>query len=1158
MLIKFTRYLLVVGLTGVLALPVTVKGQNLTQFAKAPVSDQKLDQKNLESTLKELEDLYAISIAYPSALVDSEKRFPAAINTKLSAEENLQRILKGSQLNYRKGSGSFYMLEQSENQETVSIPTPSILSYHLSSPSIEKLERTIQGLVMDDDQIPIPGASILIKGTMNGVVTDVDGKFSLNLPDNSEEAILMVSFIGFTTQEIKVGSTSFFNIELASSDLALSEVVVTAFGLERDKKALGYSTQSVDGSALTESRPTNVANSLSGRISGVQVTGNSMPGSGAHVVIRGSSSVAGNNQPLVVVDGVPLEQTSSRTYGNGLSEISPDNIKEMTILKGATAAALYGSRAANGVIMVTTKNGSGTKGLGIEFNSNMTFDNPLIKPDFQNTYGGGSGYRTWYVDGRNGYDADGIRGTAGVDESWGAPMDGSLVPLWYSAPEKVALLPQPNNWEDFWETGHSFSNSIALSGGNEQGSFRASIGRLDQTSIMADNDYYRNNFKLNTSYKFIPQLQMSVNAEYVKSGSDNRSFSGSQDFIWAHRHTDYTKLKNWEDYYDVQRLTFRDGDDYPYANWQHEYFSNPFFNQKYLPSSNEKDRLVGSIALNYDINENFSIMARSGTDYWSDSRINIHSAESYKNNVKRFGSYTESVLSSQETNSDVILTYDKDITQRLSLKFQAGANNRVNHYKSNSVYVGQLTIDGLYNLGNYASPVTPSSSISEQVVNSVFGSAQFGFNNYLFLDVTGRNDWSSTLPTDNNSFFYPSVAMSAVLTDIFDVQSGFLSFAKIRGSIAQVGNDADPYLLNQVYSSEGLWAGAIPTYAESNEIANRSLKPEITTGKEIGLDLRFLEGRIGIDFTYYHQSTVNQILAVSISTASGYSSQILNAGEITNQGIELTINATPINTASGFSWFTAFNFARNRNQVVELAEGLDNYILATQNSLTSEARVGQPYGSLYGRRYLRSPEGEIVYNNGLPVIDEGTYVLGNIQPDWIGGWSNSLAYKGLELNTLIDIKMGGDIFDVGTGLARKTGQYAETETGREEGVIGEGVKNIGTTENPEYVPNDVIAAASTFWNAQNPRTYHETGIFDGSYVKLRELSLGYVFPKNFLGNKFIQTMKLSFVGRNLAILYKNHPHMDPEVDDKGGNGQGFSYGEMPSTRNLGFNLNVTF
>jgi outer membrane receptor protein involved in Fe transport len=393
---------------------------------------------------------------------------------------------------------------------------------------------------------------------------------------------------------------------------------------------------------------------------------------------------------------------------------------------------------------------------------------------------------------------------------------------------------------------------------------------------------------------------------------------------------------------------------------------------------------------------------------------------------------------------------------------------------------------------------------------------------------------------------------------LFDVQSDFLSFAKVRASLAQVGNDADPYLLNQVFSSQGLWAGTTPTYAAADEIANRNLKPEITTGQEIGLDMRFLNGRIGLDFTYYHQSTTNQILAVAISRASGYQSQILNAGQITNQGVELMLTAGILQNNGGLNWDVAFNFARNRNMVVELAEGLENYTLGSQNSLTSEARIGQPYGTLYGRRYLRSPEGEIVYSNGLPQLDAGTFQLGNIQPDWIGGLSNTFSYRGFTFGSLIDVRMGGDLFDVGTGLARKTGQYVETAIGREEGVIGQGVKNVGTDESPTYVTNDVIVGAQPFWNAQNPRTYHEAGIFDGSFIKLRELSLGYSVPQTILSNTFLQSVRLSLVGRNLAILFKNHPHLDPEFDAKGGNAQGFGYGEMPSTRNIGFNLNVSF
>ncbi|HSI77459.1 MAG TPA: SusC/RagA family TonB-linked outer membrane protein [Lunatimonas sp.] len=1016
--------------------------------------------------------------------------------------------------------------------------------------------RSVTGKVLDENNDAIPGASVLIKGTTRGAATDLDGDFSLTL--SGEENILEISFIGYIKKEVVVGNQTSLTVSLIPDSQALSEVVVTAFGMEREKKALGYTTQAIDGSALAEARQGNIVNNLSGRIAGVQINSNSMPGSGSHVVIRGSSSVSGNNQPLVVVDGVPIEQTDSRRYGGGLSEINPDNIKEINVLKGATAAALYGSRAANGVIMVTTKDGSGTKGIGVEINSNTTFDRPFISPNFQNTYAGGAGYRTWYVDGRNGFDADGIRGTAGVDESWGAPMDGRLVPLWYSAPDRVPLLPQSNNWNEFWETGRSVQNNISVSGANDKGNFRLSIGRLDQTSIMYNNDFYRNNFKFNSGYNFTDKLNVTLSAEYIKSGSDNRNFTSSSDFIWAHRHTDYEKLRNWDQYYDIQRATFRPGDDYPYANWQHEYFQNPFFGQDRYTNANEKNRLVGNIAATYKFNDALSLMVRSGTDFWSDNRTNVTSVERTKNFVRILGAYTQNNMMSQETNSDFILNYNKTIASKFSINAQAGAINRTQNYSMNMVNVRELTIDGLYNLGNYASPVVPSSEIQKRVVNSVFGAAQFGYNNSIFLDITGRNDWSSTLPVDGNSFFYPSVALSAVITDMFDIQSKFLSFAKLRGSLAQVGADADPYQLMQTFAAQGLWAGTTPTYAASPTIFNRNLKPEQTVGQEVGLDLRFLNGRIGLDMTYYHQATTNQILPVAISNASGYQQQILNAGKVTNQGLEVMLTGAILQNRGGLNWDVAVNFARNRNLVVELAEGLENYTLGSQNSVTSEARVGEPFGTFYGRRYLRSPDGEIVHNNGLPLLEAGTFELGNIQPDWIGGISNTFMYRNFSFGTLIDIRMGGDIFDVGTGLARKTGMYEETAIGREEGVIGAGVKNIGTDENPSYVTNDVIIPAATFWNATNPRNYHEAGMFDGSFIKLREVTFGYTFPQSLLSKTFIEGIRLSVVGRNVAMLFRNHPHMDPEVDMKGGNAQGFASGEQPSTRNIGFNLNLTF
>jgi outer membrane receptor protein involved in Fe transport len=430
--------------------------------------------------------------------------------------------------------------------------------------------------------------------------------------------------------------------------------------------------------------------------------------------------------------------------------------------------------------------------------------------------------------------------------------------------------------------------------------------------------------------------------------------------------------------------------------------------------------------------------------------------------------------------------------------------------------------------------------------------------NALFLDVTARNDWSSTLPSNARSYFYPSVSASAVVSDLINYPKEILSYAKVRGSWAQVGNDADPYQLLQTFRAGGSWNSSLPEYYENLTISNAKLKPEITTGIELGLDLKFFRNRIGLDFTYYDQSTENQILGVEISKASGYDKRILNAGKITNKGLEITLSGKILESKRGFKWDVALNYSRNRNQVVELAEGLSTYTLQERRGVTSIAQVGLPYGSLFGIGFKHAPDGQIVYANGLPVVETTPRILGNIQPKWMGGITNTFSFKNFTLTTLVDMKIGGDIYDEGTGTARWTGQYEETAVGREEGVIGKGVVNIGTTESPVYVPNDVIVAASQFYGYNNPRRYHEAAIFDASFVKLREISFGYNIPKYVLQKLGLQTAKISVVGRNVAILFKNTPHIDPEVDRFGSNQQGFAYGELPNSRSVGVNLSLGF
>ena len=1033
-------------------------------------------------------------------------------------------------------------------------------------------DREVKGSVINVlDGSALPGVNVILKGTTNGTTTDAEGKFKLLTPVSGGS--LVFSFIGLTTQEVEIGAQTHFTVKLTEDSRQLTEVVVTALGIEKSRQSLGYALQDIDGDQLAEARSPNVVNALSGKIAGVRISPNAGPGSGSSVQIRGQSSLGGNNQPLYVIDGVPMEQSQNlgKQFGGGITEVSPDNISEISVLKGPSATALYGSRGQNGVILITTKNGVGTKGIAVEVNSNVTFERPAVKPDFQNTYGGGNGYRTWYTNGRSAAITDPIEiqqyrdaygpiapltGTDGTDESWGAPMDGRLVRHWWTGTEVAALVPNANNWDEYWETGKTMTNNVAIAGANDQGSFRLSIGQLNQDGIMYNNDYWRKNLKLNTLYDFTENLSATISAEYVKSGSDNRSYQDGQQFIWSHRQTDWAKLKHYDDYRSVHIQRTGDGDA---PNWQHTYFTNPFMVQDKLPYSNEKDRILGNIALNYQIIPSLNVMLRTGTDVWTDTRINVINYERIRNGTQVFGQYAEEVLRGQETNSDIIVNFSKEIVPQLSLNVMAGGLIRTTYYKRNFTQVGQLVVDGVYNLGNsIPSSNVSASAIEEKESQSVFGSAQFGYRNALFIDLTARNDWSSTLPKSNWSFFYPSVGLSAIITEIFDLSASTLSFGKVRASWAQVGNDTDPYRLQQTYLAASSWNGSVPEFYENIEIANSTLKPEMTTGIELGFEAKFLNNSLGIDFTYYDQSTKDQILAVEISKSSGYNTRLLNAGEITNKGIEIVLTATPVKLKNGLTWDVAFNFAKNQNKVVALADGLTTYQLAARNSLASLASVGQPYGALFGIGFERAPDGEILYKDGLPVMSTKAKILGNIQPDWAGGVLNTISFKGIVLSVLVDARVGGDVYNEGIGIARWTGQYAETAIGREEGIIGKGTMKAGTSDAPVYVPNNVIVPAQSLYAFNNARTRHEAAIFDATYVKLRELSLGYQLPASLLKGLMIKSAKISFVGRNVAILFKNIPHIDPEFDRLGGNSYGFGYGELPTTRSMGFNVNLTF
>ncbi|MGG7660900.1 SusC/RagA family TonB-linked outer membrane protein [Dyadobacter sp. BHUBP1] len=1016
---------------------------------------------------------------------------------------------------------------------------------------------SIKGKVQSADGY-LPGASILIKGTSRGSTTDTNGDFTLSAPAN---ATLVISFIGYKTLEIPVGSKTVLDITLENDATQFNEIVVTALGIAREKKALGYAVQEVSGKTLTQARETNLVNSLSGRLAGVQVTNsNGAPGSSSRMIIRGASSIGSNNQPLFVVDGVPVDNSNFGSgtgidYGNAAAAINPDDVESINVLKGPSAAALYGSRGANGVVLITTKSGKGTKGIGVSFNSNTAFESPFRLPKWQNEYGQGAKGLFSYVDGT------GAGVNDGVDESWGPKLDGRLLPQFDSpiaadgTRTPTPWVAHPDNVDKFFETGRTLTNNVAITGANDKGDFRLSFTDLDQTGILPNTNYKRRTVSLNAGWNLTKKLSIRATGNYVNDGSDNRNNFGLY-FIWFGRQVDMDKLKDYH----------KPGSIYQY-NWNDNYWTNPYYLLNESTRANERDRLYGNMSATYKFTDWLSLTARTGTDFYEDRRKTKTAARQAKIGASAlYDAYNEEQIFVRESNSDFLLNATHKFGE-FDIAANIGGNHRTNYAQRNYMGATELAIPRVYNLGNSRQrPVTENSFIRKSV-NSLYASANLGFRNYLFVDLTARNDWSSSLPSDNRSYFYPSAAVSAIITDIFDVKSAVLSFAKLRAGWARVGNDTDPYRLASTYKYENPW-GSTPSLSENNALLNANLKPELTSSYEIGTDIRLWQNRIGLDITYYKKVSSNQILDVNISNATGYLSKLLNAGKIENQGIEIQLTASPVKTEA-FEWQVGLNWARNKNKVVSLANNLTTYQLNTSyNPLTQttstnsfrglsvEARVGQPYGTFFGKGFLRAPDGQIVYDaQGYPMLESSSRVLGNFTPDWIGGFSNTFRYKNLSLSTLIDVKHGGDIFSQSINIGRYTGVLAETTLGREDGIIGQGVVNKGTAAAPEYVPNEKRISSEEYHHKYYLLTNNENTIFDASYVKLREVKLTYMLSGQVFKKLPFRDIAISVVGRNLALLKSNLPHIDPETSYyNDGNLQGIENGQIPTTRTVGFNI----
>lgn len=1055
---------------------------------------------------------------------------------------------------------------------------------------------TVRGIVTtEEDGEPVIGASVIVKGTSLGTVTDVNGRFELSgFPPSATR--LLISYISLMAKEVAIAPQ--VSVTLKSDTHLLDEVVVTALGISREKKALGYTAQEVKQNALVQGKDNNLLNSLSGKIAGVRITNTQGDVGSSRIVIRGETSIAGENQPLFIVDGIPVDnsqlnaRSSGRDFKNAIADLNPGDIKTLTVLKGPNAAALYGARAAHGAIVITTKGGDKRqKGIGITLHSSTQVSFVATLPEFQNLFGQGAGGRFSYVDGK------GAGVNDGVDESWGPRLDiGLLIPQFDSPLDadgnRVATpwVSHPNNVRDYFRMGISTNNGISVARGDDKYQFRVGYNYEKQVSIVPDAGTNKTNISLNTDYHLAKWIVVGATANYIvytapslpgsatPSGSNVRSNSPMLQFLWFGRQVDTNSLKA----------------DYT-RNWNSSYYDNPFWSTSYNTQSQERHRLIGDLHAEFRLTDGLNVRFRTSTDWYNDRR---------KSKVKwgsagagsPYGSYAEDAYTVKENNTEVLATYIKQLNKNWGIDALLGFNVRNKQYENNYQAAPRLAVADLYTLTNSRDPLTSSNDFYRLRQYGLYGSIQLDYRRWAFLNITGRNDWSSTLPVDNNSYFYPSVTASVLLSEAFGWRSKAVNYLKIRGGWSQVGADANPYQLATVFTSETAFNGN-PLQSSSTIGMNPNLKPEKTSSIEAGFEAAFWDNRLYLDFTYYKTDSRNQILKLATTAASGYTSQVRNAGHIRNRGYEIQLGAVPIQTSKGFRWNLDLNYGANSSKVVKLDdEGLITSYQLYSSGIQILASVGEAYGTLFGTSYVRDANGNVVVDaNGLPKISTTNKTLGKFTPDWTGGISNTFSYRSLSLSFLIDASVGGSIFSNTNKTGKYTGVLANTLSGRdaEHGglwyytdAMG---NNVRLSESPSYsVSSDGLYYAQV--NGQSTRVYQdgimvegvtesgskneevvsaekyyhriysiaEANVYDASYVKLREVALSYRLPRLWTQKLHLQEASVTLTGRNLWTIYKSVPNIDPESALTTGNAQGVEAYSLPTTRSFGVNLSVKF
>ncbi len=1063
-------------------------------------------------------------------------------------------------------------------------------------------DRVVSGVVSDNTGMPLPGVSVLVKGTQSGIQTDFDGKYSIKATSSQ---VLIFSFVGMQTQQVTANSTK-INVKMQDDAQALEEVVVTtALGIKREKKALGYATQEVKGEAVSNVKSSNFVNSLSGKIAGLDIKSSGTLGGSTQVIIRGNNSITQNNQALFVVDGVPIDNGNTNSsdqvtgrggydYGNAASDINPDNIESINVLKGAAATALYGSRASNGVIMITTKKGKTQKGIGVTISSSFTAGTAdketLVK--YQNKYGAGYGP---YYDSADGYfgladvNGDGIDDLTTPfteDASYGAAFDPSLlVYQWNSIyPQLTATYGKATPWvagknnpNYIWGTATTAINTFTLDGGTDKSSFKLGYTNLSQEGNLPNSSLKRNTLNFSGSHNLSDRVKASASLNFTKNDGKGRNGTGYSSLNVMQQFRQWNQMN--VDYKEQEAAYLLTGENITWNpnsvdNLKPIYSDNPYWTFYENYETDTRSRYFGNAVLEDKLTDWLTVMGRFSFDTYSElqeERINVGSSD-----VSKYTRYNNNVA---EYNYDLMLNFNKNITEKLNLDGNIGWNLRNN--VQNSIFAstnGGLNKARLYSLSNSVGPINaPTEYAANSMVDGEYIRASLGYDSFAYLEGTWRTDRSSTLPKENNRYDYFSVSGSLVFSKF--IEAKWLSFGKLRANYAEVGGDTRPY---RVFNTFGIGTPFNGTGIASNPgaQANLNLKPEGQESYEFGIEMAFFNKRLGFDVSYYHDLNINQITSIPLSTSTGYNSAILNAGTMQNEGLEVQFNATPLKTKD-FKWDLNLNWSQNKSLVVELLNGIENLELASlQGGVSINATPGQPYGTIRGSDFIYAANGQPIVNQTGSASRIGTYqrtttsnnVIGDINPDWKAGLNNSITYKNFNLSFLIDMQKGGDVFSLDTWYGYATGMYDFSAADND---LGNPVRDpiVGTPGNygansggfivdgvaPDGTPNQVRANGSVYTTAWGyARAPNKLHVYDAGYIKLREANITYNFDPKTIEKTPFTNIGLSLIGRNLWIIDKSTPYADPEAGLSSGNVQGYQSGAYPSIREIGMSLKLQF